>query len=179
MIEVEISSMKTIENRKINEAVSSLGKKGILITTEISRLGRKVSEVMALVESLLQKGHRIFFLNYGIDLNPDSSINYVNNLIINIFAMVAQFEREQISMRTQQALALRISKGIKLGKPKGVAQKSIYDEHAEKIKEYMIRGANFQSISNLIGVGKSRSLVKFIKRKGLKKEIKKESNREI
>lgn len=49
-----------------------------------------------------------------------------------VFALVAQIERELISLRTKEALYSKKISGIKLGRPKGRG-KSKLDEHIEEI----------------------------------------------
>lgn len=54
-IEVEISSRKNQNDRKINEIFSALAENDILIITELSRLGRSLSEILKIVNSLIEK----------------------------------------------------------------------------------------------------------------------------
>ena len=54
-IEVEISSRKNQNDRKINEIFSALNENDILIITELSRLGRSLSEILKIVNSLIEK----------------------------------------------------------------------------------------------------------------------------
>jgi len=54
---------------------------------------------------------------------------------INIFSAFVQLECDLISKRIKEALQARKVKGIKLGKPKGTIQGSIYNKDKEKIKE--------------------------------------------
>lgn len=56
IIEVEISSTKSTEKRRINELETKLSGNDILITTELSRLGRSMLEVMNLVVNLSEEG---------------------------------------------------------------------------------------------------------------------------
>ena len=49
-----------------------------------------------------------------------------------IFALVAQIERELISLRTREALHARKIQGVKLGRPHGKG-KSKLDEHTDDI----------------------------------------------
>ena len=47
--------------------------------------------------------------------------------------MIAELERDFISEKTKEGLRARVAKGIKLGKPKGILQNSMYDNDKQKI----------------------------------------------
>lgn len=50
-----------------------------------------------------------------------SNMPEANDLTVGIMALVAQAEREAISRRTKEALAVAKSRGVKLGNPNGAA----------------------------------------------------------
>lgn len=60
--------------------------------------------------------------------------------------MLAELERDFISERTKEGLKARVAKGIKLGKPKGVLQKSQYDADFAKIMELYQKGVPIKRI---------------------------------
>lgn len=55
------------------------------------------------------------------------------------FALVAQIERELISLRTREALHARKASGMKLGRPRGKG-KSKLDEHSSEINRLIALG---------------------------------------
>ena len=61
-----------------------------------------------------------------------SDIQTLATVTKTIFALVAQIERELISLRTREALHARKIQGIKLGRPQGKG-KSMLDEHTDDI----------------------------------------------
>jgi DNA invertase Pin-like site-specific DNA recombinase len=67
-------------------------------------------------------------LKENLDLDPIAKNNVANKVLIAIFSMLAELERDFISERTKEGLRARVAKGIKLGKPKGVIQASMYDK---------------------------------------------------
>ena len=81
-----------------------------------------------------------------------------------IFAYFAQTEREIISERTKQGLAVARAKGKVLGRQKGQIVKSMYDEHKEKIEELYKLGLSVQKIVKYIGIGTQPSLRSWIKK---------------
>ncbi|KTD59732.1 hypothetical protein Lsai_0376 [Legionella sainthelensi] len=73
--------------------------------------------------------------------------------------MLAELERDFISERTKKGVRARAAKGIKLGKPKGVIQDSMYDQDREKIFHLYQLGVPIQKIiATYLGYGKYLSL---------------------
>jgi DNA invertase Pin-like site-specific DNA recombinase len=65
----EIFTGKTTDRPKFNKLLSDLKKGDTLIVREVSRLGRKTAEVMALVDNLKDKGVKLVVDNLdGLDL---------------------------------------------------------------------------------------------------------------
>jgi DNA invertase Pin-like site-specific DNA recombinase len=75
--------------------------KAILLIAKLDRLGRNVAFVSKLMES------DVDFI--AVD-NPTA-----NKLVVHIMAAFAEYERDQISKRTKEALAVAKSRGTRLG----------------------------------------------------------------
>jgi DNA invertase Pin-like site-specific DNA recombinase len=132
-IEIEISSTKSIRQRKIDLLISRLSKNDIIICSELSRIGRSVKEVLEIIENIVEKKRgRLILIKQGLDLNPGKK-DMTSKVLITIFSMVAELERDFISERTKEGLNARRAKGITLGKPPGTIQSSMYDKDREKI----------------------------------------------
>ena len=132
-IEVKMSSRKKDEDRKIDELFETLQEGDHLIVSELSRIGRSVVNVVTIVNQLIALGVNLHILKEQLFIKPNKQ-NPFTDFQINIFSAFAQLERDLISKRTKEALQARKAKGIKLGKPKGTIQGSIYDKDKEKIK---------------------------------------------
>ena len=133
-IELEMSSRKSTAQRRIDELLEKLSPKDIVIASELSRLGRSIKETLNIVETITQeKQSRLILIKQNLDLNPKDKNNVTNKVLITVFSMTAELERDFISERTKEGLRARVAKGIKLGKPKGTLQKSMYDNDQEKV----------------------------------------------
>lgn len=58
-IEEKISSRKALNKRKLGDLLNNLKENDILITCEISRLGRSLLEVMKILETCLNKNCQV------------------------------------------------------------------------------------------------------------------------
>ncbi|ARU47567.1 recombinase family protein [Sulfurospirillum diekertiae] len=169
-VEVKISSKKSEEDRKIDELLITLQPHDHLIVSELSRIGRSVVNVVTIVNQLISKKVNIHILKEHLLIEPDMQ-NPFTDFQINIFSSFAQLERDLISQRTKEALHARKANGIKLGKPKGTIQESMYDKNKAKIKELYDLGVSLTNISQKhLGYGTIKSLSEYIKNKLNRKE---------
>ena len=70
-IEEKISSRKALDKRKLGELLNNLQENDILITCEISRLGRSLLEVMKILETCLNKNCQVWTLKENYCLGND------------------------------------------------------------------------------------------------------------
>lgn len=110
-----ISGKTDRNNRKLGCLIRSLDSGDTLIVTEISRLSRTLHEIMAIMGICLDKKVTIYSIKDGYAF--DDSIN--SKVLSFAFGLVAEIERNLISQRTKEALALKRAQGVKLGRRKG------------------------------------------------------------
>ncbi len=168
-IEVEVSSRKSVEKRKITELLDAVSIGDIIIVSELSRIGRSIKEVFQIIESLIkEKKCRLILVKQGLDLDPTNQNDMTNKILLTIFSMMAELERDFISERTKEGLRARKEKGIVLGKPKGVIQKSIYDENKKQIEDLYQLGVPINIIIKThLKYGKYQSLKNYIEKRML------------
>lgn len=167
-IEAISSSFKKEEDRKINELFTRLCERDHLIVSELSRLGRSVVNVVDIMNRLVEKKVIIHIVKENLLVEPEKK-NAFSEFQINVFSAFAQLERDLISQRTKEALQARKDRGIKLGKPKGTIQKSMYDKDRERIYELCKLGVSMTNISKKhLKYGTIKSLSEYIKKKVIK-----------
>lgn len=161
-IEIEVSSRKNQKERLLDELFSKLEENDTLIVTELSRLGRNMLEILNLIEKFNTKNIKLVFIN-----QPELSTNdtALSKLLFSIYGYFAETEREIISERTKQGLAVARAKGKILGRQKGQIVKSKYDPYKDKIKELHDLGLSVQKIVDYIGIGSQPSLRSYINSK--------------
>lgn len=133
-IQVEISSRRNSQERRIDELVARLCEGDVLLVAELSRLGRNMVEVINLINQLSERGVKLIFVR-----QPElSTAGPHGKLLLAIYSYFAEVEREFISVRTQQGLAAARAKGKQLGRSKGSRDKTrVLDAQREQIKAYL------------------------------------------
>jgi DNA invertase Pin-like site-specific DNA recombinase len=117
----------------------------MLVSTEISRLGRNMLMIMSVLNSCAQKNIRIHTIKDNFDLS-----NNINSKIIAFaFALAAEIERNLISQRTREALADRKAAGVKLGRPKGSSvKKAMIESNLDEILRLRADGVSLTDIAS-------------------------------
>ena len=167
-IEVEMSSRKSIEDRKI-DLLQRLNEGDTIISSELSRFGRSISELLSLVSELTSKKITLIFVKQNMKLDSTNTNDISNKVLLSTFALLAELERDFISLRTTEALKAKKAQGVILGKPKGTVQGSIFDKDKDKIIELLGYGVPVAKIVSTINVGTRQSLNTYIKKRGLDK----------
>jgi len=164
-IQMTISSRKTTKERRIDEMISVLDDADTLIVTELSRLGRSTAEVIGLVNELIKKKVRVIAIKQNLDMKQH---DMTSKVMITLFSLFAELERDLISLRTKEALASKKMQGIQLGKPKGTIQKSKFDKDSDKIKELLALGLSVRKIATFLGYSNHTGLNTYIKKRELR-----------
>lgn len=164
-IQMTISSRKTTKERRIDEMLSVLNGADTLIVTELSRLGRSTAEVIGLVNELIKKQVRVIAIKQNLDMKQH---DMNSKIMITLFSLFSELERDLISLRTKEALANKKAQGIQLGKPKGTIQKSKFDNHIDKIKELLVLGLSVRKIALFLGYTNHIGLNSYVNKRKLR-----------
>ncbi len=163
-IELEMSSRKSSAERRIDELLDKLKPDDMIITSELSRLGRSIKETLNTISVIIKKKKaRLILIKQNIDIHAKNENDISNKILIMVFSMLAELERDFISERTKEGLKARKAKGIILGKPKGVLQASKYDQDRERIFDLYKMGVPLNKIIEMhLKYGKYSSLKEYI-----------------
>ena len=145
-VEETISSRKELKKRKLNKLLDRLDEDTTLITTEISRIGRSLMEVMGILQHCLEKGCKVITIKENFHLGSDIQSKF----IACIFSLVAEMERQLISQRTKESLKRIKNEGKHLGRPHGFSYRKLQKKH-NKIKELLNKKVPKTQIAKRIG----------------------------
>lgn len=148
-IEETISTRKSLEKRQLGELLNNLQENDVLITCEISRLGRSLLEVMKILETCLNKNCQVWTLKENYRLGNDIQ----SKVLAFAFGLAAEIERQLISERTKSSLANIKASGKKLGRPfKAETKKLKLSKNQKRIQTLLKKGVSKSQIAKIFGV---------------------------
>ena len=154
-----VSGKKSHNGRRLGRTISKMKKGDTLIVSEVSRLSRNLTDIMTIMGNCLKKGINIYTTKERYRF--DDTLN--SKILCFAFGLVAEIERNLISLRTKEALALRRSEGKILGRPKGSSPKlQILLQNHETIQQLKKKGHTNSSICRRYKVSKD-TWYKYIK----------------
>ncbi len=115
-VDENVSGAIAIDKRpKLKQALQALAddQADRLIVAKLDRLARNVRVALEIDEDHAQRqGWGILFGDMDVDTSTA-----VGKMQLSMFASVARFERDRISERTREALAIKRAQGVRLGRP--------------------------------------------------------------
>ncbi len=151
-IGVNMSSRKSTKERRIDEILNQLKPKDRLIVSELSRLGRSVGQIIRIVDHLIKNKISLVCIKENIILNGKQTLT--NKIMITLFSLFAEIERDLISQRTREGLALARKKGKQLGRPRGSFNSKLDGKEAE-IKILLKKKVSKASIARIFNISKT------------------------
>jgi DNA invertase Pin-like site-specific DNA recombinase len=135
------ASGRTLRRPALTEALQALsdGKANILVTSKLDRLSRSVLDFASLMAQADRDGWSIVVLDVAVDTSTPSG-----EMMANVVAAFAQYERRLISARTKAALAVKRSQGVRLGRPR-----SIPDDVRQRIGTMRTQGHTYRAIAEV------------------------------
>lgn len=102
-----VSGGVSYKQRKLNDLLQEMEAGDALVVSEISRLGRSMSDLNKLVnDELKPRKLRLIVISMGMDLDC-GNLKAIDEMILFAFGFSAQVEREMIKERTRNALEAR------------------------------------------------------------------------
>ena len=157
-VEEKISSSKRLSERKLGALLKELKSGDILITTEISRLGRSLLEVMGILQMCLEQECQVWTLKENFRLGADIQ----SKVLAFAFGLSAELSKQLLQERVRESLARLKTNGKKLGRPRGAQSKMSKLQRNQKRLDYlMTSGVSKTEIARIMGVHKT-TLYKYL-----------------
>jgi len=148
------------QERQIGKIFDQAKEGDHIVVSEVSRIGRSTLQVLEVLEFAAKKGISVHITKNKMRM--DGSLQ--STITATILGLASQIEREFISQRTKEALALCKKNGKKLGRPKGKSEYLKLDHQREQITGYVKKGINKRAISKLVDCSPS-TLYQWLKRR--------------
>ncbi|MGC7871540.1 recombinase family protein [Desulfosporosinus sp. SYSU MS00001] len=142
---------------ELSKLLSELQAGDIVIVKELTRVSRSTQDMLQLVAEITSKGCHIKSLNESwLDTSSPAG-----ELMLTIFAGLAQFERKLLLQRCNEGRAVAITNGVQFGRPRKGGKPL---EHA--IQLYKGRTMSLKDICDVTGVSRA-TLCRRLKELGL------------
>jgi DNA invertase Pin-like site-specific DNA recombinase len=115
----EVVSGAKVDRPILDNLLKQLRPSDVLVVWKLDRLGRSLKHLVELVQWFMPNNIGLRSLNDPIDTTTPQG-----RLIFNIFASLAEFERDLIRERTQAGLSAARARGRRGGRPRGLPKPS-------------------------------------------------------
>lgn len=149
-IEAQASSRKGPAERRIEELLSSLEAGDRLVVSELSRLGRSLGQVIQFVDELVKR--KVRFVAIKEDIRFEGKQDLQTKVMIALFGLFAEVERDLISERTKEGLVAARARGRLLGRPKGSLGTSKLDGKEGEIRKLLEKEVSKRSLAKIMDV---------------------------
>jgi DNA invertase Pin-like site-specific DNA recombinase len=140
-------SGKDLDRPGIGEALERLdsGQADVLMVAKLDRLSRSLVDFAGLMERARHRKWAVIALDLGVDTTTAAG-----ELVANVMASVAQWERRTIGARTKEALDAKRAAGVRLGRPRSVpadvAERILAERDAGKTLAAIADGLNASKV---------------------------------
>jgi DNA invertase Pin-like site-specific DNA recombinase len=143
------SGAKPTTERLLGQLLDQLTAHDILLVTELSRLGRRLMEIMQLLSHLLEKHVTVICLKEGLEVGDTLNAK----VLAFAFGLAVEIERSLIAARTREALAQRRQAGQHIGRPRGSFSKQTkLTGRDEEIQLLLQKQIAVSAIARIMGV---------------------------
>jgi len=156
----DVASGSKTARPALDDLLRQLRAGDVLVIWKLDRMGRSLRHLVELVGDLMARDIGLLSLN-----DPINTTSAQGRLVFNLFASLAEFERELIRERTQAGLTAARARGRVGGRPKGMPA------HAESTAMaaetlYRERRLSVTDIAKRLGIAKS-TLYSYLRQRGV------------
>jgi DNA invertase Pin-like site-specific DNA recombinase len=124
----------------------------------IDRIGRNALSILDNYNYLTQQGVRIVCRNPQLsNFNDEGKADPFSDLLLNLFASIAQYERSLIVSRIREGIQARKTKNLYTGRAVGTSEtteKFLKKSKSKKIIELLVKGYSYSEISSIVPCSK-------------------------
>jgi len=152
-VEAHASSRHAGVRRGVDTLLEQVHPGDLILVSELSRLGRSVGQIIQLVDRLIKQRVQLVAIKEHIRLNGTQDIQ--TKVMITLFSLFAEIERDLMAERTKEGLAAARAKGRLPGRPRGVLGTSKLTGREAEMQSLLAKTVAKTSIANLLGISRS------------------------
>ena len=169
-----ISGTVDFHKRQLGKLIKNVKSGDIIVCSEISRLGRKILDIMEILKILMEKQVKLYTIKENYELGD----NIQSKVLAFAFGLSAEIERQLISQRTKEALARKKEEGVKLGRKQGTKIAKKLDSKVDQLKDLLNdKNKSIEDIANELQISKM-TIYNYLKENNIDYEKKKTKSRE-
>lgn len=119
----------------------------VVLVYSVDRIGRQMGDIISIVDELDSRGVGLIIHKQGIQTNTPQG-----KILVGFFALMAQMEKDFITSRVRDGIAVAKAKGVVFGR-KPISQRKVME-----IKELRRSGKSMNLIAKQLSVGNSQVL---------------------
>src|SRR2546425_10551324 len=146
-VEAQGSSRHVGAKRGLDTVLEQAQPGDLLLVSELSRLGRSVGQIIQLAGRLLKQQVQLVGIKENIRLHGTHDLQ--TKVMITLFGLFAEIERDLIAERTREGLAAARAKGRLPGRPKGVLGTSKLTGQEAEIHSLLAKTVSKASIAKI------------------------------
>jgi DNA invertase Pin-like site-specific DNA recombinase len=129
------------------------GAADLLVVSKLDRLSRSLLDFASLMDRSQREGWELVVLDLGVDTTTQAG-----EMMANVMASFAQYERRLIGQRTKAALAQRKAQGVRLGRPRSLdastVTRVVTERASGKTLQAIATGLNLEGVATAQGGAK-------------------------
>jgi len=140
------------------DIINKIQKGDTLLVTELSRISRKLKDLLDFVDEVKKMGFKTVIMNNNLTIDDTPT----TTIIIQVLGMVYEMEAKTLKERTKIGIERARKEGKQIGRPKTYEAKRKLDDHKNDIIDLLKLGVTKKKVANKYNVCES-TLYKFIK----------------
>ncbi len=133
-IYIEKASGKDRNRPKLEEMLGYAREGDYIVVESYSRLARNVLDLLNIVEEMEKKNIKFISKKENIDTSTPSG-----KLMLNIFASLSQFEREQLKERQKEGIAIAKANGKYTGRKSLILDEEEFKNYVDEVENNKIK----------------------------------------
>lgn len=141
---IDRCSGKNTDRPELQRMLSQLRQGDTVVVKSVDRLGRNTKDLLGLVDSMIQQGVTVEFLEPALKFDDSPTSRF----FLTMLGAVGELERSFIRQRQAEGVAIAKAEGKFKGKAKDEALRT-------KVQELLERGLSADEVAKLAGCGRA------------------------